>query len=296
MVVHSRVLGILLITASAVVFSLSGTLTKAIESGVWTILCWRGLLGAILVSGYVVLRRDSVGGKASFRLGWRGWLLATVGSLSSIAFIAAFKLTYVANVAIIYATVPFVAAVLERLLLGERFRHSTLLAALISVAGVLVMFQGGLGTGNLIGDAVAILMTVGNALYMVLIRAFKDTPVVWAGAVSALQLFVVAWFVVDPLSVSFEDGLLLLLFGVSFAMAVVLWTEGTRLVAAAESGLIGSSEVPFAILFAWLIIAEVPPVTSLVGGGIVLVAVFGHAVSDYVQVKAAKSDCPDRVA
>ena len=57
---------------------------------------------------------------AVFRLGWRGWLLATVGSLSSIAFIASFKMTYVANVAVIYATVPFAAALLEWLLLRQK--------------------------------------------------------------------------------------------------------------------------------------------------------------------------------
>ena len=38
-------------------------------------------------------------------------------------------------------------------------------------------------------------MTIGMALYMVLIRVFRDSPVVLAGGVSALQLFFVGWFV-----------------------------------------------------------------------------------------------------
>jgi len=68
----------------------------------------------------------------------------------------------------------------------------------------------------------ALLMTAGSALYMVLIRVFHDTPVVFAGAVSALQLFFVGWLVVDPLTVSSTDAWMLVLFGVTFAVAVVL--------------------------------------------------------------------------
>jgi drug/metabolite transporter (DMT)-like permease len=70
-------------------------------------------------------------------------------------------------------------------------------------------------------------------------------------------------------------------FGVSFAAAVILWTEGTRLVSAAESGLLGSMEVPLAILFAWLFIGETAPMASLVGGLIVIVAVFGYAAREF---------------
>ena len=124
------------------------------------------------------------------------------------------------------------------------------------------------------------LMTFGNALYVVLIRMFKDTPVVLAGGVSGLQLFVVGWFVVDPLAVSATDAVLLMLFGLSFAVAVVLMTEGARLIPAAEASLLGSAETPFAILLAWLVLAELPPVSGFVGGAIVLAAVFGHAARD----------------
>jgi drug/metabolite transporter (DMT)-like permease len=43
---------------------------------------------------------------------------------------------------------------------------------------------------------------------------------------------------------------------------------------------LGTSEIPFAVLLAWVILAEVPPLPSFLGGGIVLVAVFVHAVLD----------------
>ena len=110
---NARVLGTTLVIASAVVFSLAGVFTKLIASDAWTIACWRGLCGAIIMVVYLTWRRGRWTASVVSGLGWRGWLLATVGSLASLAFISAFKHSYVANVTVIYATVPFVAAVME---------------------------------------------------------------------------------------------------------------------------------------------------------------------------------------
>jgi drug/metabolite transporter (DMT)-like permease len=274
---EAHLLGVLLVIASALVFSLSGVLTKTIDADAWTIACWRGLLGGLLIAAYVAWSGRRRPLREAFRLGRSGWLLATVGSLASLAFIFSFKLTYVANVAVIYATAPFMAAALAWWLMRERVQSRTLVAGGFSILGVLIVAAGGLGAGSIGGDAVAVAMTLGNALYIVLIRMFRDSPVVLAGAASALQLFLAGWFVVDPLAVSRHNVVFLTLFGISFAVAVVLWTEGTRMIPAAEAGLLGTAETPFAILLAWLLIAELPPAASLIGGGIVLAAVFTHA-------------------
>jgi drug/metabolite transporter (DMT)-like permease len=75
---------------------------------------------------------------------------------------------------------------------------------------------------------------------------------------------------------------LLVAFGGSFAAASILWTEGSRLIPAPESGLLGAAEVPFAILFAFLFLGEIAPTASLIGGAIVLCAVFAHAGRDWL--------------
>lgn len=287
---HARrhLIGVLLVLASAVVFSLAGVLTKMIESDAWTIACWRGLFGAVFITLYVIWRRRGTEHAESFSLGWRGWLLATIGSLSTLAFINAFKLTYVANVAIIYATAPFIAAALEWLIRGVGVRPSTMIAATTSLLGVAIMVGASAASGALAGDVLALGMTLGMSLYMVLIRVFTTTPVVLAAAASALQLFVLGWFITDPLAVSQSDAILLILFGIVFAVAAILLTEGTRIIPAAESGLLGSAETPFAVLFAWLILAELPPSASLIGGTIVILAVLGHAARDFVKAPGKK--------
>src|SRR5262249_6135822 len=88
------------------------------------------------------------------------------------------------------------------------------------------------------------------------------------------------WATTDPLAISGHDFMMIAGFGLSFAAASILWTEGGRLLPASESGLLGAAEVPLAILFAWLILAEAPPLQSMIGGAIVLAAVFAHAGRD----------------
>lgn len=285
-----RTLGIVLVGGSAAVFGLAGVLTKSIHADPIVINCWRGFVGGLLITAYVLWRRRGSG--TSLALGWRGWLMAVLGALASIAFIAAFKHTYVSNVSIIYATAPFVAALLGWMILRERVRAMTMMAAVISLSGVALMVSSGLGTGNLLGDGLALGMTVLAALYMVLIRRFRETPVVWAGAVSAFLLFALGWVVGDPLAITTRDAVLLGCFGCSFAVASVMWTEGSRLIPAAEAGLLGSAEVPFATAFGWLLLAEAPPLATLIGGGIVLAAVLWHAGRDLAAARGAGAAHP----
>ena len=128
-----RALGMALVIASAAVFGLAGVLTKSIHADPLTITTWRGLVGGLLIAVYVAWQRRRASTGEPLRLGWRGWLMAATGALASIAFIAAFKNTYVANVAIIYATAPFIAALLGWLIVGERAKAKTLAAALFSL-------------------------------------------------------------------------------------------------------------------------------------------------------------------
>ena len=281
-----RSLGMTLVLASALLFSASGVLTKAIDAGAWTVLTWRGLLGALGVGLYVRLVRRDLSARAALRLDAHGWLIAGVAATGSVTFITAFKNTFVANVSVIYATIPFAAAVLDRVLRGEPTRRQVLRASGWSLVGVVVIVAGSLGTPNVGGDLVAVVMVGLNALYMVLIRAFPETDAVLASAAGAGLLFVVGWPFVDPLDVSAGDAVLLVAFGVVFAVATVLWTEGTRRIPAAESGLLGTAETPIAIVLAWVALAEVPPAASVVGAVIVMVAVVAHAVRPWLSIES----------
>ena len=64
-------------------------------------------------------------------------------------------------------------------------------------------------------------------------------------------------------------------FGLTFALASVTLGEGAKRLPAGETALLSTLEVPFAPLFAWLLFTELPAVTTIAGGLIVLAGVVG---------------------
>lgn len=171
--IAGHTLGAGLVVASSAFFAMAGIFTKTISSDAWTIACWRGLVGGMLITAYVLWRSGR--GGLSLAFGWRGWAMVAVGVFASLGFIASFKYTYVANVAIIYAAVPLMAAALEWMILRVRPQASTVAMALLCLVGVGIIVSGGLGGGHFFGDMIAVAMTASAALYMVMIRAFRDT-------------------------------------------------------------------------------------------------------------------------
>lgn len=277
---QTQVRGLTLVVISAFAYSLSGLLTKAIQSDVWVISSWRGIVGGLLIVGYVYLQAKRKSEASPFRLGWRGWVLASLIAASGLAFVAAFKVTYVANVVVIVAALPFFTIAIEWAFLRQRVRRATIFAAVLTVVGVFVIVGGSVGSINLLGDSLAVLMIFLQAIAMVLVRVFKDTPVIFAAAMGGFQVCVISLIFSDPFDVSFHDAMLLTAFGLSFATAIILLTEGLKLITATKAGLLGTVEVPIAIFLAWVFLAEVPPFTSFVGGLLILAAVVWHTVSD----------------
>lgn len=268
-------LGVMLVLASAVPFALAGVFTKVIAADLWTVLGWRGLIGGVLIYAYA---RRTEG--TSQPMGWRGWVLALVGALASVAFLAAFRLTAVANVTLIYAMAPFAAAILDRAIRGEPVRGAVMRSAAVSGLGVGIIVAGGIGGAGRAGDALAVAMMGLFALYTVLIRAFPQAPAMRAAALSALPLAGLGLVFGAPFDVGGRDMAWLVLFGLSFAGAVILFTEGARRIPAAEAGLYGGAETPFAVLFAGLVLAEWPAPATVAGGALVLAAVFWRGWRD----------------
>lgn len=276
----NRVVGVLLVVGSAALFALAGVFTKLVSADVWAIAGWRGLVGSIVTAGYFFWRRRRAGIPISLRLGPKTWLFGALSIATQLLYIGALKYTYVSNVAVIYAIAPFVAALLALLMLGERFRLTTMITALISLGGVIVIVGNGLNTGNVLGDAMALAMTFTFALYMIAVRAFSDQPVLWAVAVASFLLFLASFFTTEPLMVSWADMGYLVLFGLTFSSAVILFTEGASRLPVAETALIGTLDVPFAVGFAWLFLAEIPPASTILGGLIVVGALLFQALMD----------------
>src|SRR5215475_12805267 len=152
--------GATLVVLSAFAFSTAGYFTRLIDNDVWTMLFWRVVFGGLFIGGCVFLREGS-GTLAAFRrIGRIGLLAAACSALATICFINALRETTVADVLVINATAPFVAAALAWAWTGVRERRSTFLASTVALLGVIATVADASDGGRLLGNALALLMTV----------------------------------------------------------------------------------------------------------------------------------------
>ena len=267
----AHVTGVMLVCISAVVFSTAGIFTKGVEANAWSVIFWRGLGAAVLSLGFVALRgklRDEIA-----RFGWPALLVSVVAASGTAAFIPAFKFTSVTNVVLIWATAPFVSAALARLLISERPGLRVMLTSLLALIGVALTLRGSVGTGNLVGDMLAMWMTLMMALFYVIYRIWPDTPTVLPNVLASVFLLPPGWVFGAPLTTSQTEIGILLVFGLVFAVASITLTEGARRIPAAQTALLGALETPLAPIWAWLVLREVPTTWAICGGVLVMVAV-----------------------
>ena len=274
--------GILLTALAPLAWSLSGLFTRAITTDLFSMLFWRGLFsGSAVLIAFIIIERGQIWHQLKkLRLPALG--VAVFSSMSMITGIGSLRYSTVADTMVIYATVPFITAAIAYVVIGEKPSRSTLLAAAVAMLGVIITLGGqGLSGGAWFGKFLAVFMTLGMAGVSVLMRKYQNVPMLPAMGASAFFTSIFSFWFVQSLSVSTHDIVLIALFGiVQNAAGLVLYTLGSRRIPAAEATLIAALEVPFTPLWVWLVMGETPPFTTLVGGGVVLVALFGHIFSE----------------
>lgn len=265
--------GVALIVMAALAFSTAGLFTRVVATDVWTMLFWRGLIGGALIGGYVIGRNRAATRAAFAAVGRPGLLVGGCSTLGTICFLVALRQSTVAEVTVIYATAPFVAALVAWAWTGERQSRTTLAASLLALLGVAVMFGAVPSTGQLLGNLLALAMTVLIASMMVIIRRNRQVSMLPASCLSAFACALAVLPLADPSRVSAGEFLWLFLFGVQFGLGLLLLTIGTRLISATRASLLANLELPLAPFWVWLAFAEAPSAPAFIGGAVVLAAI-----------------------
>ncbi|SLN14638.1 EamA-like transporter family protein [Roseovarius albus] len=268
---QSPLLGIFLVMASAVTFSTAGLFTKGVTAGSWEVIFWRGVFAVGFTIGWICFRqrfRDEV-----VKMGWSGVAIAAVGAVGTAAFIASFKLTSIANVSLIYAVAPLISALLAWVWIKEPAGRRVVWGAFGALAGVAIIVSGSLGGVSLKGDLLALLMACMMALMMVLYRVYPETPGAGPMALSSVLLLPFCLMFGAPFVLPMSEIVILAAFGLIFAIASVTLAEGVRRIPAGQAALLSTLEVPLAPVLAFVVLAEIPAVQTLIGAPLVLIAV-----------------------
>jgi drug/metabolite transporter (DMT)-like permease len=274
--------GIALVVAAAVAWSTAAFFTRLLPFDSWTILFWRGLFGGGLITVVLVLTQGRTGLRDLVGMGSSGWLVASLSTLGMVCFIPALQLTTVSNVAIIIATGPFVAAAFAWIWLREAARWQTMLASVVALCGVAIIVGNVRANSDILGIALACLMTVAIAAMTVAVRRHRNTPMVAAAALSNfLGSIVSVPFAHGITSVTEADLVIFAMFGFfQVALGLSLFMLGSRLLPSGQATLIGTLETPLMPFWIWLAFQEVPASRALVGGALVMGAVVADIVSD----------------
>ncbi len=265
------VVGVVLVVIAAVTYSTAGLFTKGVAAGSWEVIFWRGVFAAAFTTAWTINR--GAFRQNFFAMGYSGWAVGIVGALGTTAFIPAFKLTSIANVSLIYAVAPLIAALLAWLAIGERASRRTMAGCGLALGGVAIIVSGSLGHVSLTGDLLALVMTAAMASIMVIYRKYPNTPGAGPAVLQSLFLLPVAALLGRPFDIDPIEIAILAAFGLLFAIASVTLAEGAKRVPSGQTALLSALETPLAPIFAFMLFAEVPSTATFVGGSVVLLAV-----------------------
>jgi drug/metabolite transporter (DMT)-like permease len=269
-----RLFGLVVVLLATIMWSTAGVFVRLIHLDVWTVLGWRSLFAAMALIIVAYVQNGTHTTSLFLRPTKSTLLLVPIATINMGAYVVALKLTSVANVMIVYATVPLVAAGLAFLILGERTTKQVLGISLIALAGVVIMVGGTANIADFSGSAVALLMTFAMGLQIVIGKNNPGLDMCIINALGCLVLFAVGMALSKGGIPSWHDMLLLAAFGVSnTALAYYFVFVGARHILPAEVGLIGIVDVVLGPFWVWLLFNEIPGNYALVGGAVVLAAV-----------------------
>ena len=277
--------GVLFVFAAGILWSTVGLGIRMIEDAVvWQILFYRSASMSLFL--YVVIRLRS--GESPFtqirRIGFSAFIagLALVAAYSG--GIYAIQNTSVANAMLLFATAPFMAAVLGWVVLREPVRAATWIAITVALGGIAIMAADKSGDVAIKGSLAALGSALGFAVFTVALRWGRTGEMLPSVFLSGLFGFVITFgicqFLGLSVTLSLNDS------GVAMGMGVfqvgaglILYTLGSRSLPAAELALLSLAEVLLGPLWVWLFLGETASFYTLVGGGVLLLAIAGNALS-----------------
>lgn len=271
-----------LVFLSALFWSFGGTIERFIEApDSWTVVFWRSSWAAVSILLFLLLRDGLAGTVRAFRtMTLPGYIVSLCFATAATSFVVALSYTTVANIMLIQAGVPLLAALFGWIFFRERVSAPTWVAIAAVIAGVTVMVSDGF-TSNVspIGDGLALLIACVFATATVITRRYSHVRMTPAACLGTALSGIIAATQASTLATGFADSLWLFAFGVlNLGLGMVLFATGARLIPAAYAALIGCAEPVLGPVWVWLVHGEAPSQRALIGGGIVITALLAHMI------------------
>jgi drug/metabolite transporter (DMT)-like permease len=274
---HAR--GLLLATLGGLVLTIDIPLVKLGQANSWSALLIRTstTLVATLVI-WSVLRAARVN-LPPLIPGRPGLIVAGLYSLSSMTFL----LATTADLVFILAFNTAFAALLSWIFLRERPRPVTLAAIALMIVGVLIIVHAGIGTGNLLGNALAMCSAFLIATAITISR-WSGRDMGFASLVAVIPALCVAIAMVWRVGFEAEAPLWIMLDGfLVMPVAFFCLANAPKYLSGPEVAMFYLLETVLAPIWVWMIFNEIPTDASLIGGTILIVTLVAHSAWQIAQ-------------
>ncbi len=266
---HSQVI------AASILYGLIGIFIKLIsDMPLGSIIFYVFLLGLAAIILFLAIS----GRFYEMRLREKKSYLLMLGLFEAAAVLANFysiRYTTVSIAVLLLYTTPIYLTLLSPIVLKENVTPRSIIALVLSVTGVVMMIQPQTQNGiNIIGVALGLASGLLFSLMILTSRKIRD---IYTGTAQATWSMIVSLIVFLPFAFAVRIDVLknymflLILFGlIPTAIAGILFFNGLRLVRAQSAGIISLLEPVSAVVFAFIILSEPIAITTVIGGGFIL--------------------------
>ncbi len=263
------------VIAASILYGLIGIFIKLIgDMPLGSIIFYRLLFGLAAVTLYLAVS----GRFFEMRLKEKKSYLLMLGLFEAAAVMANFysiRYTTVSIAVLLLYTTPIYVTLLSPLVLKEKITPRSIVALALSVMGVVMVVQPqSRDSINIIGVALGLASGLLFALMILTSRKIRD---IYTGTAQATWSMIISIIVFSPFAFAVSaqvlknDLFLIILFGLlPTAIGGILYFNGLRWVKAQSASIISLLEPVSAVVFAFIILSEPIAITTVIGGGFIL--------------------------
>ena len=272
----SRLPGPLLVFLGAFCLSFGGLIVKSFEGAtLWQILFWRQFFFIILVTIFLLFTYKKKILIALYNSGLPGFFGGIILGCGFSAYVFAMYNTTVANANFIIQTQAIFLAIFGYFFLKEKISKLTLASIVLAISGILLMVGSSLSPGQLSGNLVAFIMPCSFAVLIVIVRKYPNVDMIPLQLFAGIVAMLIGYFISSKINISMYDLILAFVAGFfQVGLGFIFITIGAKKTLSAMVGILMMTEAVFGPLWAWIFLDENPRLIALIGGFIILFAVF----------------------
>jgi drug/metabolite transporter (DMT)-like permease len=270
-----KIPGYMLLLFGGFCLSWGGFIIRSFEEAtVWQILLLRSVFFMIALMIFLIATYKKNTIKIIKDAGFPAALGGLVMSLSFIAFVVSMSITTVANVVFIISTQTMFLAIFGYFYLKEKVSLISFFSIVLAMGGITIMVGDSISTGSFFGNVVALAIPINFSILVMIIRKNKNLDMVPAIFYSGIFSIIYGLILSESFVFTIHDILMGFFLGVpQLAFGFICITIGSRTTPSATIGLLMLTETLFAPIWVWLFLNEIPPLSVLIGGCVIITAI-----------------------